>query len=59
MRRDAEFEPEGVARVHIHHLAGRRITNVEVNELLEEVRDDTEVLADLDDHLRLAVPANV
>ena len=59
MRRDAEFEPEGVARVDIHHLAGCRITDVEVNELLEEVRDDTEVLADLDDHLRLAVPAYV
>ena len=28
MRRDAEFEPEGVARVDIHHIAGRRITNV-------------------------------
>ena len=26
VRRDAEFEPEGVARVDIHHLAGRRIS---------------------------------
>ena len=37
VRRDAEFESKGVARVDIHHLAGRRITDVEVNELLEEV----------------------